>query len=149
MDAIGCRPPDFELKDLGGKTYKLHDCFPNKNVILWMTNLCSGCQKRLPALERLYKTYSKDFEIFAISVLGSDIETPSKIQEHYNPSFPLLVDPEDWVGQKLGFLHPNDACPMYNLLIIGRSGKVVARNHLSRIKESELEKTIVSLKEKP
>jgi len=130
---LGRRIPDFVLSNLEGRAFRLSSVFPQKAAVLWLTNLCSGCQERIPLLERAYAAEEKRLQIFAISTLGADRQTPSKIMSAHRMSFPLLLDPEDWVGKSLGLEHPSGACPMYNLLILDRSGRVRLRHHLSAI----------------
>lgn len=142
---IGDLLPNFSLRELNGEVHRLSDYFHKKAVMLWLTNLCPSCEEKLPFLESLRKQYADALEILAISVLGRDFETPRRILQKHKFDFPLLVDPEDWVGRVLGFVHPEDACPLFNLLILDRSGKVTFRGHLSAVKEEKIEEVIQSI----
>jgi peroxiredoxin len=142
---IGERAPDFTLRDLSGRPYTLSETFPQKGAVLWLTNLCPSCEERIPLLQKIYKADRDHLEIFAVSTLGKDRTTPERILQTHRIDFPLLLDPEDWVGTVLGFPHPQGACPLYNLLLLDRFGTVRLRSHLSAIKEEDFLKAIESL----
>lgn len=139
---IGQVLPDFCLNDLSGKRYNLSDSFPRKGVLLWLTNLCSSCEEKIQFLEHLREQYEAKVAILAISTLGKDFEMPRRILQKHRFNFPLLLDPEDWVGRVLGFSHPEGACPLFNLLVLDRYGRVAFRAHLSAVKEEKIEKVI-------
>lgn len=142
---IGERAPDFTLRDLSGRPFTLSKTFPKKGAVLWLTNLCSSCEERIDLLQKVYKANHDSLEIFAISTLGEDRATPERILQTHEIDFPLLLDPNDWVGAVLGFPHPQGACPLYNLLLLDRSGAVQVRSHLSAIKDEDFLKAIESL----
>lgn len=134
---VGERVPDFTLLDLKGTEITLFSSFPKKAVVLWLTNLCESCERRIPILQRAYKGSRDRLEIIAISTLGNDRETPERILKTRKIEFPLLLDPEDWVGKVLGFEHAPGACPLYNLLILDQSGRIILRHHLSAISDEK------------
>lgn len=142
---IGASLPDFYLGDLHGQHHRLSKSFPQKGVVLWMTNLCTECEKKVPLLNQMSRLYREKVDIFAVSVLGEDVDTPRGVAERQQPVFPMLLDPQDWVGHGLGFEHPGGACPMFNLLVLNREGKIVFRTHLSAVKEEKLEEVIKSI----
>lgn len=129
--------PDFTLRDLYGRPVTLSHAFPKKAVVLWLTNLCSSCEERIGLLQTVYEENQDRLEIIAISTLGDDRDTPERILRAHRMDFPLLLDPEDWVGRILEFEHPGNACPLYNLLILDRSGRVRLKNHLSAIGDAK------------
>ena len=134
---IGERVPDFTLYDLYGQPVTLSDIVAKKAVVLWLTNLCSSCEERIDFLQRVYGQYRDRLEILAISTLGQDRATPERILRDHRFEFPLLLDPEDWVGKVLGLEHAEAACPLYNLLIVDRSGRVRFKSHLSAISDAK------------
>ena len=72
---------------------------------------------------------------------GGNRATPERIVRTRRFDFPLLLDPDDWVGAVLGLQHPQGACPLYNLLFnlffLDRFGTVRLRSHLSAISEAQ------------
>jgi peroxiredoxin len=132
---VGEPVPDFTLYSLDERPMTLSDIIPKKVVVLWFTNLCSSCEERIGLLQKVYDQHRDRLEILAISTLGKDRATPERILRDHRFEFPLLLDPEDWVGRVLGFEHPENACPLYNLLILDRSGRVRLKSHLSAISD--------------
>lgn len=135
---IGIRAPDFALRDLSGRSFTFFEIFPKKAAVLWLTNLCSGCEERIPLLERIYEANRDRLEIFALSTLGEDRATPERILRTHRMTFPLLLDPDDWVGTVLGLPHPRGACPLYNLLVLDAAGVIRFKSHLSAIGDEAL-----------
>lgn len=142
---IGQRIPDFILSDLSGQSVTLSKTFPKKAAVLWLTNLCSSCEEKISLLQGVHETRGGRVDIFAISTLGEDRATPERILQTHRMTFPLLMDPEDWVGRELKLEHPAGACPMYNLLIIDQSGRVRFRHHLSAIGDEKFLKLLRSI----
>lgn len=134
---LGQRVPDFALSDCSGRTVKLSSAFPGRAAVLWLTNLCSSCEEKIGFLQRLHEAKGERVAIFAISTLGADRATPERILRAHRLTFPLLLDPDDWVAKKLKLEHPAGACPMYNLLVLDRIGRVVFRHHLSAVSEEK------------
>ncbi|TAK06788.1 MAG: redoxin domain-containing protein [Candidatus Manganitrophaceae bacterium] len=135
---IGARTPDFRLQDLSGRSFTLSGIFPEKAAVLWLTNLCSGCEERIQLLQRVYEANRDRLEIFALSTLGEDRATPERILRTHRMTFPLLLDPGDWVGKVLGLPHPVGACPLYNLLVLDSSGIIRFKSHLSAVRDKVL-----------
>lgn len=138
----GSMIPNFHLQGLENQNVSLYEFFPEKAVMLWITNLCSSCQEKIAFLNRLYKEYEKFVQMIAISTLGNDRNTPALVVEKYHPLFSLLLDPDDWVSNILGFKHAPDSCPLHNFLVMDRSGRVIYLGHLSAVREDKLEKMI-------
>lgn len=142
---IGVRAPDFTLRDLSGRSFILLEVFPEKAAVLWLTNLCSSCEERIQLLQRVYKANRDRLEIFAISTLGEDRATPERILRTHRMTFPLLLDPDDWVGKTLGLPHPVGACPLYNLLVLDAAGIIRFKSHLSAIGDETFLKALRSV----
>lgn len=134
---LGERVPDFGLLDFMGRKVTLSSAFPGKAVVLWLTNLCSSCEERIPLLQKVYEKDRDRIEIIAISTLGDDREIPEMMLKNHKIDFPLLFDPDDWIGKVLKFEHPPGACPLYNLLILDHSGRITLKHHLSAIKDDK------------
>jgi len=134
--------PDFKLSDLGGRAHRLSDVFPKKGAVLWLTNLCEECEKKIPFLEELRQQQGNKWEILAVSILGNDRRKPLEIQSKHGFGFPLLLDPEDWVAKVLGLEHPADACPLFNLLVLNSKGLLRFRVNLSAISEDKLRQVL-------
>ncbi|MEK7766387.1 MAG: redoxin domain-containing protein [bacterium] len=137
--------PDFTLTDLDGRPYRLYAELRERPALLWMTNLCAGCQAKIPFVDRLHATFRDRLAVFAISVLGDDRDTPARIRDERRPTFPLLLDPHDWVGTYLGFPHAGNLCPLNNAILVRRNGSIAWRGHLSAASEEEVEGAVRAL----
>ena len=124
--------PDFTLSDLSGRGYTLSANPGGKMTVVWLTNLCEDCRSKVPLLEELRREAGDRFRILAVSLLGDDATLPR--QAAALCGFPFLMDPEDIVDHKLGLRHPPQTCPLHNLFILDKDGRVVFRHHLSALK---------------
>lgn len=124
--------PDFALSDEAGREYHLSDNPAGKLTVLWLTNLCEDCRSKVPLLEDLRREAGDRFRILAVSLLGDDATLPRQVAAQCG--FPILLDPEDIVAHKLGLSHPPQTCPLHNLFILDKDGRVVFRHHLSALK---------------
>ncbi|MGE6258883.1 thiol-disulfide oxidoreductase ResA [Heyndrickxia sporothermodurans] len=89
---VGDHAPNFVLKDMDGKKYRLSD-FKGKGVFLnfWGT-WCEPCKEEMPYMVDLYKDFQKQgVEILAVNVGESDFLV-NKFKKNYQLNFPVLVD---------------------------------------------------------
>ncbi|GER66063.1 thiol-disulfide oxidoreductase ResA [Weizmannia acidilactici] len=88
----GDQAPDFVLKDLNGKTYRLSD-YKGRGVFLnfWGT-WCDPCKKEMPYMNELYQTYKqKGVEILAVHVKDTRFLVDQFVKQ-YGLDFPVLID---------------------------------------------------------
>lgn len=117
--------PDFTLRDISGRPHTLSEGGP---TVLWFTNLCEDCRSRAPLLGEMVKA---GLRVLAVSILPAD--DPLPLEYGKTAPFPLLLDPEDVVGRRLGLEHPPGTCPLHNLFILDRERRVLFRHHLSAV----------------
>src|SRR5512137_1606751 len=90
----GQAAPDFTLKDVDGKAWKLSDLKGKKIVMLdfWAT-WCNICKREMPVLERVYKEYrGKGVEFFGIALDDVDkTKQIKKILEEKGVTYPILI----------------------------------------------------------
>lgn len=85
--------PDFELKDLQGKTHKLSDYRGKKVLLLTWASWCA-CSLDLPNWEKLYGDLKdNNFEIIAAAQDTGGAEAAGKHYERAGATFTTLVDP--------------------------------------------------------
>lgn len=130
----GCFP-DFTLRDGSGREHSLYDARPGAHTVLWLTNLCEDCCKKIPLLEEVHRESAGRVRVLAVSILAIDDPLP----ERFAPKcgFPILLDPEDVVAIRLGQSHPPGACPMRNVYIVDGAGTIRFKHHLSAVREEE------------
>lgn len=124
--------PDFSLKDEAGREFALSDNPGGRRTVLWLTNLCEDCRAKVPLLEELRREAGDRFRVLAVSLLGDDAAPARAVSAQ--GGFPVLLDPEDIVAHKLGLPHPAGSCPLHNLYILNKDGRIAYRHHLSALK---------------
>jgi peroxiredoxin len=127
---IGKAAPDFELKDLDGKTHKLSD-YKGKIVILeWFNGQCPFVvhQYREGVLKSMANTtHAKDDHVWlainsgAPGQQGAGLELNKQIKRDFNIEFPILLDEPGKVGRMY------DARRTPEMYIINKEGILVYR----------------------
>jgi peroxiredoxin len=95
-------PIDFTLPDLHGNTIRLADLRGQVVLVNFWATWCYPCRTEMPSMQALYQDYRhKGFEILAVSsdVQGKDTVAP--FVEAYGLTFPVLLDPQNVVGNRL------------------------------------------------
>ncbi|MDE2293266.1 MAG: TlpA family protein disulfide reductase [Elusimicrobia bacterium] len=131
---VGSRLPDFRLLDVGGRPHRLSDAGGTRKTLLWFTNLCADCRSKAPLLADLSRRAAERVAVLAVSVLPPDDPLPLRFAP--DCGFPVLLDPEDVTGRRLGLAHPPGTCPINNLFIADEGGTVLFRHHLSALSEA-------------
>jgi len=137
---VGEKTPDFSLKDFNGREFTLStELKENKATLLWFTNLCKGCQVKLPEMEKIRNLYNgKGIEVVAISVLGKDRKTVENTIRDKKLTLRFLFDPKGKVTEQFsGQYHPG-TCPLQNIFLIGKDRKIAYADHYPGIEESEI-----------
>lgn len=120
----GQQAPDFTLKDLDGKAWKLSDLRGKKIVLIdfWAT-WCNICKREMPVLERVYKEYKgKGVEFFGIALDDADkIKQIRKILEEKGVTYPVLIDQDQKVATEVFQL----AGPIPFKLVVDLKGTIV------------------------
>jgi peroxiredoxin len=88
--------PDFELKNIHGKTVSLAQ-FKGKPVLLnfWAT-WCGPCREELPSMQKMHDAGKKngEFHIIAISIDRFNLKKVNQYAQDLNLKFPILLDPD-------------------------------------------------------
>ena len=132
--------PDFSLLDFHGKKFTLSDELQNSNaILLWFTNLCKGCLKKIPEMEKMKDLYKeKGVEIVAISVLGEDRKTAEEVIREKAVTFRFLYDPEGEVTRLFSGEYFLGTCPLKNLFIIDKDRKILFEGRYPGQDEDEI-----------
>lgn len=86
------KAPDFTLKDMDGKVYKLSQFRGNAVIINFWTSWCPPCAYEMPALNRAWKkTRKMKIKILAINV-GENEDQIFSFLGKYPVDFPLIMD---------------------------------------------------------
>lgn len=128
---VGDTFPDFSLRDLADREHRLSGDTESRVTVLWFTNLCEDCRSRVPLLEEMRQEAGERARILAVSLLA--VDDPVAREVALRCSFPLLLDPTDVTAGELGLEHPYGACPLNNLFLLDRRGRILFRGHLSAL----------------
>ena len=139
LPKVGDRAPDFSLPDFDGKPFTLSEMKNNKAVLLWFTNLCKGCEGKLSEVEQFKNLFEKrGVEIAVVSQLGEDKKTVEDFIQKYKLSFRFLYDPDGKATERYSGKYVPDTCPLKNIYIISKEGKITYVSHLPGADESEI-----------
>jgi thiol-disulfide isomerase/thioredoxin len=98
----GSKAPDFNLKDLSGKSVSLTD-FRGKVVLVdFWASWCPPCRNSIPHLSSLYKNYRKrGFEILGINLDHGSVGDVMAFARGAGIEYPILIGTPE-VTQKYG-----------------------------------------------
>lgn len=114
--------PDFTLKDLEGKTWKLSDLKGKKIVMIdfWAT-WCNICKREMPILQKVYQEYQgKGVEFFGIA-LDENVAAIGKVVRDKGVTYPVLVDQDTKVATEIYQL----SGPIPYKVVIDQAGTIV------------------------
>lgn len=136
---VGDQSRDFSLKDFSGGRFTLSKLTRKENVVLWFTNLCEGCQSQIPAVLRVKDEYGKKgVEVVAVSVLGKEQKTVETVIKKNKISFRFLYDPTGTATKMYSGKYIEGTCPLQNIFVIEKGGKIVYASHLPGIQMNDL-----------
>jgi len=91
---------DFELRDIEGNSVKLSDYREKVVVLNFWQSTCAWCNKELPLLNKLYKTY-KDGDLVVLAInIGESFDEVSEVVEAEGFLFPVLLDQKADVAER-------------------------------------------------
>ncbi|MBI2252812.1 MAG: redoxin domain-containing protein [Armatimonadetes bacterium] len=139
---VGDKAPDFIIENFNGKKFSSSALKSKKVLLLWFSNLCKGCQAYFPKMENIKKLYEKKgVEFLVISVLLNDRKTAEKIIQDTKTTLNFYYDPKGEIT-KLFCKNYNfnyvKACPLTNIFIIGKEGKILYIEHYPSDLEDEI-----------
>ncbi len=97
--AVAEKAPDFVLKDLNGRKYRLSDVKGKQPVlIIFSTTWCPSCKEEIPHFKSLHATYAKQgLEIINIDLQESQ-EKVAKFATRNGLPYRVLLDEDGAVG---------------------------------------------------
>jgi len=108
---------DFVLKLFDGSDFRLSDHRGKPVFINFWASWCVPCAEEMPAIEQVYKEYSKKDVIF-IGIAIEDTETKARLfADRFGVSFPIGLDP--------GEIHKS--YPLYGVpttVFVDKQGKI-------------------------
>ena len=97
---VGNLAPDFELRDLDGKTVSLRGLRGSPVLLNFWATWCPPCRAEMPYIQQIYEEWSgKGLEVLAIDIGESPSEV-KKFLQNQGLSLPVLLDTKKNVAQK-------------------------------------------------
>jgi len=132
--------PDFSLKDINGRDFKLSTKKGNPVLLIFTTTWCPTCRSEIPHYKGIHKTYSKH----GLEVVNIDAEEPkarvSRFASKYQIPYRVLLDE---AGNVAGAY---DLVGIPTMVLISRDGKILSKQYfaIDDILEMLFEKEIKS-----
>ncbi len=141
--------PSFTLTDLQGNSVNIEDYRGSFVVIHIATTWCPFCNAEAPYLQQLKENYTpKNVKVLIIDVKEPKELVQSKLQDKYNFTFPVLLDPD---GNVAAMFAPSDVLPdlarddvmLASNLIVDPEGNI---QFMSLLDSKNFDAKLVSLK---
>jgi len=111
--------PDFTLKDLQGKTFRMSAQRGKPVLIFFGTTWCPGCRAEIPKYKKVYETYSpKGLEVIYINIMEPAKKVARFAQANALP-YRTLLDEDGSVGTAYNAI----GVPM--MILVDKDGAVV------------------------
>lgn len=126
--------PDFVLKDIQGKTFRMSAQKGKPVLIFFGTTWCPGCRAEIPVYKKVYETYkTRGLETIYINIMEPAKKVARFAQSNALP-FRVLLDEDGTVANRYNII----GVPM--IMLVDKDGNVLKVGHSSS--EMPLEKAI-------
>ncbi|TRZ75211.1 MAG: TlpA family protein disulfide reductase [Deltaproteobacteria bacterium] len=128
--------PDFILKDLTGRDFKLSAARGKPVLLIFLTTWCPTCRSEIPHYKDIYETYGQR----GLEVVGIDIEEPknrvSQFAAKNQIPYKTLLDEKGRVASAY------DIVGIPTMVLINKDGRVLTRKYfaIDTVIETLLEK---------
>jgi cytochrome c biogenesis protein CcmG, thiol:disulfide interchange protein DsbE len=96
---IGYLAPDFNLKDINGKSVKLSDLRGKPVYINFFATWCPPCKEEIPELQKFYNANKDKMVFLAIDITFNDkLEDVKTMIQENNLTYPILLDEDQKNG---------------------------------------------------
>ncbi len=93
----GSQAPDFALKGVDGKEYRLSEALKEGPLLaVFVKTTCPACDLIMPYLKQLNEAYRRDgWQLWVVT--QNEVDASRQYAQRFGAPFPVLVDePEDW-----------------------------------------------------
>ncbi len=115
--------PDFTLKDLQDKTFKLSGQLGKPVVIFFGTTWCPSCRSEIPAYKAIYEKYA----VHGLEVVYIDINEPAEKIARFTKSqslpYLVLLDSDGSVAENYNIVG------VPTLVLVDKKGNIITISH--------------------
>lgn len=130
--------PDFELKTIDGKSYRLSDLKGRAVMINFFATWCPPCRAEMPALQEAFAEYeSQGFLVLAVNLNETSIAIRA-FQDRLGITFPVVVDKDDRVSRLY------DIIPLPTSYFLDREG-IVQGKWMGEIRKDQLREMLMKI----
>lgn len=115
--------PDFSLKDLNGKTFRLSAQKGNTVLLFFGTTWCPACRQEIPAARKIYEKYSPQGLRFFYININESAERVSRFANQNALSYTILLDLDGSVAGRYNII----GVPTF--IIIDKEGNIISMVH--------------------
>jgi peroxiredoxin len=131
--------PDFELKDVDGKAFRLSEAKGTVRLVDFWATWCAPCREEIPMFKDLHATYgSKGFTLVGIAMDDEGVAKVKPFVDENKIPYLTLIGNDD-VAQSFGGI-----VGFPSKFLVDRDGKIV-ETWVGEVPRSVLEKRIQSL----
>lgn len=117
------RAPDFALKDLNGKVFKLSSQRGKPVLLFFGTTWCPSCRKQLPLYKEIYSNYAgRGLEVIYINIMETRAKVAKFVKANALP-FRILLDESGDVANNY------EVIGVPTIIMIDREGKIIKASH--------------------
>ena len=117
--------PDFVLKDIQGKTFRMSAQKGKPVLIFFGTTWCPGCRAEIPVYKKVYETYkARGLETIYINIMEPAKKVARFAQSNALP-FRVLLDEDGTVANRYNII----GVPM--IMLVDKDGNVLKVGHSS------------------
>jgi peroxiredoxin len=115
--------PDFTLKNLSGKTFRLSEQKGKPVLLIFITTWCPSCRSEIPHYKNIYETYGKrGLEVAMIDIQESKGKVSSFAAKHGIP-FTIVLDENADVSGAFGIVG------VPSMFLISKEGSILTRQY--------------------
>ena len=137
---VGDMAPDFEIKEAGGRSFKLSDLKGKVVMLQFTASWCSVCRTEMPYIENEIWQEKKSA---GMVIIGIDRDEPEdkvlRFKKNIKVTYPLALDP----GADIFGLFAQKEAGVTRNVIIDRSGKIIFLTRLFDRNEFDKMKKII------
>ncbi len=117
--------PDFTLKDLKGKTFRMADQLGKPVLIFFGTTWCPYCRKEIPNYNKILETYSPRGLVVVYINIMEPLAKVKRFAETNGMAFRVLLDEDGSVGTAY------NAVGVPSIILVDREGRIIRQGHAS------------------